>query len=75
MAKNDRLASWLLGLPWIFFYELKVLAYLLLIRPSLIPAYFQGFGFLKTAFGKRRELKRMARERGVRRYGGRHVVS
>ena len=74
MAKNDRLLSWLAGLPWILLYELKIFAYLLLIRPSLIPGYFKGFGFLRQAFAARKQLKRMVRERGIRRYGGRHVV-
>ena len=74
MAKNDRLLSWLAGLPWILLYELKIIAYLLLIRPSLIPGYFRGFGFLRRAFAARKRLKGMARERGIRRYGGRHVV-
>ena len=74
MAKNDSLGSWLLGLPWILLYELKVFTYLLLIRPSLIPRYIKGFGFLRHGFKMRRELKRMAHERGIRRYGGRHVV-
>ncbi len=74
MAKNDRLASWLLGLPWILLYELKVFTYLLLVRPSLIPRYIKGFGFLRHGFTMRKQLKRMARERGIQCYGGRHVV-
>jgi GT2 family glycosyltransferase len=71
MAKNDRLGSWLLGLPWILTYELKIFTYLLLIKPSLIPRYLKGIGFISHGFKMRRELKRIARERGIRRYGGR----
>jgi GT2 family glycosyltransferase len=74
MAKNDRLGSWLLGLPWILLYELKILTYLLLIKPSLIPRYFKGLAFIGHGLRMRRELKRMARERGIRRYGGRHSI-
>ncbi len=72
MARNDRLGSWLLGLPWILAYELKVFAYLLLVRPRLLPRYLKGFGFLPIAFRQRRRLKEAARQRGIRRYGGRH---
>lgn len=74
MVKNDRLGSWLLDFPWIFFYELKVLSYLLLMRPRLIPRYLRGLGFIKTAKRKRRLLKQMARQRGINRYGGRHKI-
>jgi GT2 family glycosyltransferase len=74
MVKNDRLGSWLLGSPWILLYELKILAYLLLIKPAMIPKYLRSFGFLGTALRKRRELKREARRRGVKRYGGMHNI-
>jgi GT2 family glycosyltransferase len=70
MAKNDRLGSWLLNLPWILAYEFKIFAYILMVRPSLFPRYFKGFGFLKHAFAQRRILKGMAREKGIDRYGG-----
>lgn len=68
MAKNDRFGRWLLNFPWIFFYELKVLVYMLLIKPRLLPDYFRGFGFLRTAFRKRRIIKAMMRDRGLRRF-------
>lgn len=71
MAKNDRLGSWLLNLPWILMYDLKIFAYLLLVKPAMIIRYLKGFGFLPTAFRRRRELKREARARGIKRYGGR----
>lgn len=74
MAKNDRPASWLAGLPWILAYEIKVLAYMLLMRPALIPRYLGGFASLRSAFRQRRELKARAMARGIRKYGGRHRI-
>jgi len=71
MARNDRLGSWLAGLPWIAAYELKIMAYLLLMRPSLLGRYFAGFGFLRQAFAARKRLKERARQRGIIKYGGR----
>ena len=65
MAKNDRLSRWLLNFPWIFFYELKVFAYMLLLKPRLLLDYFRGFGFLRTAFRKRKIIKTMMRDRGL----------
>ena len=69
MRKNDSLSSWLLNLPWILAYELKVFAYMLLLKPSLLPKYFKGFAFLKTASRKRKIIKEMARKKGIQKYG------
>lgn len=74
MAKNDNVMSWLASLPWIAAYEFKVIAYLLLIRPSLIPRYFKGFGSIGKALAKRKELKQRAGEKRIKRYGGRHKI-
>lgn len=75
MAKNDNILSWLASFPWIAAYELKIFIYLLLIRPTLIPRYLKGFGSIGKALAKRTVLKGKARQRGIRRYGGRHRIS
>lgn len=69
MRKNDSLSAWLLNLPWILAYELKVFAYMLLIKPALFPKYFKSFSFLKIAGRKRKILKRMSHEKGILKYG------
>jgi GT2 family glycosyltransferase len=69
MAKNDSFVDWLVSLPWILMYELKVLTYMLLVRQSLFARYFRGLGYLGTALRKRKAIKAMARRKGIKRYG------
>lgn len=69
MRKNDSLSSWLLNLPWILAYELKVFVYMMLVKPSLFSSYFKSFSFLQTAGRKRKILKKMASDKGIGRYG------
>lgn len=69
MVKNDNAGSFLINLPFILYYELKALAYCLLVKPTLLGGWFASFRGLKPHFQKRSILKKRALERGTGQYG------
>ncbi|MBI5694191.1 MAG: glycosyltransferase family 2 protein [Nitrospirae bacterium] len=61
MIKNDDPASVLMSLPWLMWYELKLMTYALLFEPFLFLAYADVVKLLPDALAKRRDI--MARRR------------
>ncbi|MFH1046014.1 MAG: glycosyltransferase family 2 protein [Candidatus Omnitrophota bacterium] len=57
IIKNDSLAQFLLHLPWILLYELKVWGYLLLYEREVAKNAFKDSSFFKQAWAKRNKLK------------------
>lgn len=59
ILKNDRLRDFIINLPWIIAYEVKLWAYSVFFEPCLIPEIIKGLSCLKTALRKRRQIWRL----------------
>jgi GT2 family glycosyltransferase len=54
MVKNDMPLDFVLNLPFIILYDLKMWAYLIVFSPSVIPEFFRKFGDFSTAWRRRK---------------------
>ncbi|MFH1776285.1 MAG: glycosyltransferase family 2 protein [Candidatus Omnitrophota bacterium] len=57
MIKNDTLPDFLLTLPFIICYELKLWGYVLLFEPYLIRDTIKNLKYFKSAYNKRKTLR------------------
>jgi len=58
LIKNESYLGFLLHLPFILFYDLLVWGYILIFRPSLIKNFILNLKILKSAFEKRKLIKK-----------------
>lgn len=58
IIKNDTALTFLLNLPFIFSYDLLIWIYLIFFRPSVIIKLLRDVRFLKTAYKKRRIIRK-----------------
>ena len=63
MIKNDKLIPFLLDLPWILFYEMRFLAYLLLFRRGLLWKVLKDRSYITAALDKRRKILNLKKSR------------
>lgn len=71
MAKNGRFIGALLDGPWILAYELKILTYIVLVRPRLFGVWMRAVRFVRHGRTQRLILDERARSRGLKpRSGG-----
>ena len=56
MIKNENLSSFLKDLPWIIFYELRLLGYLLFFERAVLKSVFSDLRFISLSFAKRRKI-------------------
>lgn len=61
IVKNDRLIDLTLCLPWILFYDVRLLAYLLMFDRIVLRDVFKGRIFLTKAMLKRKMIQRHRR--------------
>ena len=54
IAKNDSLGHFIINLPWIIAYEVKLWLYFLFFKPHLLRTLVRNFGCIKKALKKRR---------------------
>jgi GT2 family glycosyltransferase len=56
IIKNDSWKRILPDFPWIFFYEARLLVYLLFFDVKIIGEFFRDLGFIRRALQKRRKI-------------------
>ena len=56
ILKNDSLRDFLINLPYIIGYEIKLWTYIIFFKPCLIPRLIKNISCLKTALRKRRKI-------------------
>ncbi len=54
ILKNDTPGNFIINLPWVIAYEIKLWAYIIFFNPGLIPRLIKNIGCLKAALRKRR---------------------
>ena len=59
ILKNDCLRNFIINLPWIIGYEIKLWAYIIFFNPNLIPKIIRNISGLKTALRKRRKIRNL----------------
>jgi len=61
ILKNDSPRDFIINLPWIAGYEIKLWSYLVFFNPCLIPGIIKNMNCLRTALRKRRELRHLSK--------------
>lgn len=59
LAKNESWDNFLRHFPWIFFYELKKIAYVLVLEVGTVKSIGQFFLLLPNALNKRKQIRKM----------------
>jgi len=59
LIKNESYLDFLLHLPFILFYDIVVWIYILFFKPSLIKDFILNLKYLKSAFQKRKLIKKL----------------
>jgi len=54
MLKNDKLPDFLLNLPFIILYDIKIWAFVVLFCPGVIPGFLRGLRHLPAAWRRRK---------------------
>lgn len=62
IIKNDRLSRFLMDLPWILFYELRLWGYLLFFEREVLAEVLENTGYLKRAFAKRKKITSLLKD-------------
>ncbi len=62
IIKNESVFGFLMHLPFVLFYDLLILGYVLLVRPSHFKKIHSYSRYLKSAFKKRRMIKNARRK-------------
>ncbi len=61
ILKNDCIRDFVINLPWIIGYEIRVWVYIILFHPGLILRLIKDMGWLKTALRKRGKIWQLKR--------------
>lgn len=64
ILKNDTLRDFIINLPWIIGYEIKLWSYFAFFRLFLVPRIIKNISCLKAALRKRRELRHLSKRTG-----------
>jgi len=56
VIKNDNLLDFLLNLPFILLYDIKIWAFISLFSPGAVPYFIKGLGALPIAWRRRKKL-------------------
>ena len=57
MLKNKTVSSFLMNLPFILFWDLRIWAYLVAFSPATIPILWSQRGLVRRALEKRRRIR------------------